>query len=167
MTREVESIAVKQPDLQTSLQKAFYMYVIHFCGTEQNFLRIFEMSQDGRVEINVRGTPANMTKIKYVSPSLFSFLDIFIRKFVDYPPVKSREIVSSWVVLMDSVHFSLIESFRSLFEETIRLSIDEREFVLHPQQVMGIKSRQTVKNVFDTIASIKRDTDRYDEWKHE
>jgi hypothetical protein len=55
MIKETETIALQHPGLAESLAKAFYIYVIHFCGSEQNFLRVFETTRDGRVEIGVDG----------------------------------------------------------------------------------------------------------------
>jgi hypothetical protein len=97
------------------------MYVIHFCGTEQVFMRVFEMERDGRVSIDVEGIKTKATKIKYASPSLYAFMDIFLRRLVDYPPVKSREALGSWLIMLDVTHYALLEAFKQLFHDTIRL----------------------------------------------
>jgi hypothetical protein len=84
-------------------------------------------------------------------------LDIFLRKLVDYPPVKSKEALHGWIVMMDVVHYAFIETFQSLFEETIRLTTDEEEVILRAGQVIGKQVTSRPKEIVDLIKQLRNE----------
>lgn len=117
--KEVKTICDNFRQFPEMLGQAFHLFVMDYYKSEDS---VIELLRDGRksevtyVPWIVEQVPG---QVRYRTVTVQEFFSEYLRNFLRYPPVQTREVLASWMVMVDAVHMNLIETFSKLLERMI------------------------------------------------
>ncbi len=87
---------------------------------------MLEEDRRAKISFSPAAVGAKAGQVMYRVPTVQEFFSEYLKHFLNYPPVRTKEALQSWIVLVDTVHMNMIETFTRLVGKLVEHIKEEK-----------------------------------------